>query len=112
MAIVDMIVSPMLAKLFAFILLLLAASPFNAPFQTGTGDQQHIASVETLSGIRQNSAARAVIAQRFATLDGMEIVSLDLTGVLPTDLTACVIFRTRTSASAGDYAPLAAILRL
>ena len=102
----------MFAKSFALVLLLLAVSPFSAPFQTGTGDEQHIASVETLSGIRQYSAARAVIAQRFANLDGVEIVSPDLTGVLPTDLAACAIFRTRTSASTGDYAPLTAILRL
>lgn len=52
--------SVMLNKLGAFVLLTLALSPFNAPFQTGGGNEHQVAQIEPLSAIRQHSACRAV----------------------------------------------------
>jgi hypothetical protein len=104
----------MLAKSFAFILLTLALSPFNAPFQPGDGSDQQIASVEQLSAIRQNSASRAVIAQRSANPDGVAVA-------LPFEFTPVMMSRDSASVdrtgswkspSAGDYLVLAAVLRL
>lgn len=95
----------------ALILLFLAVSPFHAPFQTGTGEKQQIASVDPLPGTRLDSASRAVIAQRPAESHGAEIALSALIVIALPDF-APVTFGTRSPASTGDYRPLVAILRL
>ena len=61
----------MLKKSSALVLLILALSPSNAPFQTGGGaEQQQIAQIELPSAIRQNIDSCAVIEQGSAQPHG------------------------------------------
>ena len=106
----------MLKKSFALVLLVLALSPFNAPFQTGGGaERQHIAQIELLSAIRQNIDSRAVIEQRSAEPHGVvPVSSRESTFVVLLNDLARVLSSgsSRRSALTGDYFPLAAVLRL
>jgi len=106
----------MLKKSFALVLLVLALSPFNAPFQTGGGaEQQQIAQIELLSAIRQNIDSRGVIEQRTSAPHGVVAVSPPaLTFVVPLSDLARLLSSGSSGRSAltGDYFPRAAVLRL
>ena len=106
----------MLKKSFALVLLILALSPFNAPFQpSGGAEQQQIAQIELLSAIRQNIHSRAVIEQRSAEPHGVVAVSSRESTfvVLLSDLARVLSSgRSGRSALTGDYFPRAAVLGL
>src|SRR5688572_30383690 len=100
----------MLKKSFAVVLLILALSPFNAPFQTGGGaERQHIAQIELLSAIRQNIDSRAGIEQRCAEPHGMRAMSLGESTIvdLSNDLARGALVRPQWGFLTGDYLPLA-----
>jgi hypothetical protein len=98
----------MVAKLFALIVLLLAVSPFHAPFQVGTGEQQQIASVEPLSGTRLDGTSQTAIAQSPGH-EGLEPHPdpqvIDITSEK-------FAFGTYSPGFSGDYRPSLTILRL
>lgn len=103
----------MLKKSFAFILLALTLSPFNAPFQPGGGSEQQIAPIESLSVLRQDNESRAVIAQRSPESRGVTIAPLlETLFVSKTHGAGIVSAGTSRSASTGDFFPLDAVLRL
>jgi hypothetical protein len=106
----------MLKTSFALVLLILALSPFNAPFQTGGGTaQEQIAQIELLSAIRQDIDSRAVVEQRSTEPHGVVAVS-------PCESTFVILLSDRARilssgsgggcAFTGDYFPRAAVLRL
>lgn len=103
----------MLKKLFALVLLILALSPFNAPFQTSGGSEQQIGCVEQLSAIRNNSHSRDVLAQPFAHSDGAAVVStLQPASILTSNESPGLLRADHRWTLCGDYSPRIAILRL
>ena len=69
----------LLKRLLAFVLLALALSPFNAPFQTGvlgSAKTEQIVSIESLLAIRENTDARALVQRRAVDPGGVSIAPL------------------------------------
>jgi hypothetical protein len=104
----------MLTKSFAVILLLLALSPFTAPFQADTGDEHQIASIEQLSAIRQNADLRILTARRSPQPHraGTLPTISEFTAALPSTPPAVLTSHTRRQASTEDDLVLATVLRL
>jgi hypothetical protein len=105
----------MLKKGFAFVLLILALSPFTAPFQAHSSDHQQIASIEPLWAIRQSADLRTLTTRRFTEPHRLGTVTAiaELMAILPsTALAGVVTSRWRPHASTGDYFALATVLRL
>jgi len=101
----------MLTKSFAFILLTLTLSPFNAPFQPGGESEQQSALIESLSALRHDSDSRAVIGQPSPESNHLAVTPL-LESHVASSIDCAGSTRARRSASIGDYFPLAAVLRL
>ena len=101
----------MLAKSFAFVLLALTLSPFNAPFQPVGGTEQQNVLIESLSALRHDKDSRAVIAQPAPESHHVAVTLVLDPQVVSTD---CAAFDSgpRRSASVGAYPPLAAVLRV
>ena len=69
----------LLKRSLAFVLLALALSPFNAPFQTGVLDSaktEQIVSIESLFALRENTDARALVQRRAVDPGGVSIAPL------------------------------------
>ena|SRR5688500_3633421 len=68
-----------LKRSLAFVLLALALSPFNAPFQTGVLDSantEQIVSIESLFPLRENTDARALVQRPAVDPGGVSIAPL------------------------------------
>jgi hypothetical protein len=102
----------MLKKGFAYCVLLLALSPFTAPFQADSGDEHQIASIEPLSAIRQHADLRTLTPH---------LPEQDCVGIIPT-LSESILFSSTVPAGTltprnrhrlmGAYFALATVLRL
>ena len=102
----------MLHKGFALVLLILALSPFTAPFQADAGADHQIASIEPLSAIRQHADLRAPATRRLTEPRLVDAISIS-TPVLSLRVSAGVVTsHRRQHESAGDYFALATVLRL
>jgi hypothetical protein len=101
----------MLKKFFAFILLTLTLSPFNAPFQPAGGSEQQSTLIESLSAMRHDSASRAVISRPSTEPTCVAVTPLRHSHLTISNDDAGFSSGARRFAVTGDY-PLAAVLRL
>jgi hypothetical protein len=108
----------LLKRLLAFVLLALALSPFNAPFQTGVADNattEQIVPVESLIALRQSTDARAMVERRAVEPGGVSIAPLFDVPLItciarcPNALLGRAVARTT---STGDCSRLATVLRV
>jgi hypothetical protein len=102
----------MLTKSFAIVLLFLALSPFTAPFQTDSGDEQQIASIEPLSSIRQHANFRTLTASRLPEPDCVGTAAASESAVLSWTARAVSVSSGSGHAPTGDYFALATVLRV